>query len=134
MRYTIATFVISIAAVAASGSLSGQAPKTVNDSVYSEAQAARGQAIFESTCTACHDAARFTGGDFMTAWTGKSMGELFKVVSTTMPEDNPGALKPQQYADVLAYFLKLNEFPAGSDELKGSAEAMNEIKIDKKGR
>jgi S-disulfanyl-L-cysteine oxidoreductase SoxD len=130
MRYTIALFAIFIAAT--SGSLARQAPKTVNDSVYSEAQAARGQAIFEGTCTACHDTARFTGGDFMTAWTGKSMGELFKVVSTTMPEDNPGALKPQQYADVLAYFLKLNEFPAGSEELK--AETMNGIKIDKKGR
>jgi mono/diheme cytochrome c family protein len=130
MRYTIALFAIFTAAT--SGSLARQAPKTVNDSVYSEAQAARGQAIFEGTCTACHDTARFTGGDFMTAWTGKSMGELFKVVSTTMPEDNPGALKPQQYVDVLAYFLKLNEFPAGSEELK--EEAMNGIKIDKKGR
>lgn len=130
MRYPIALFAIFIAA--ASGSLARQAPKTVNDSVYSEAQAARGQAVFEGTCTACHDTARFTGGDFMTAWTGKSMGELFKVVSTTMPEDNPGALKPQQYVDVLAYFLKLNEFPAGSEELQ--AEAMDGIKIDKKGR
>ncbi len=130
MRYTIALFAIFIAAT--SGSLARQAPKTVNDSVYSAAQAARGQAVFEGTCTACHDTARFTGGDFMTAWTGKSMGELFKVVSTTMPEDNPGALKPQQYVDVLAYFLKLNEFPAGSEELK--AETMNGIKIDKKGR
>ena len=129
MRYTIAVFAIFIAAT--SGSLARQAPKTVNDSVYSAAQAARGQAVFEGTCTACHDTARFTGGDFMTAWTGKSMGELFKVVSTTMPEDNPGALKPQQYVDVLAYFLKLNEFPAGSEELK--AETMNGIKIDKKG-
>ncbi len=130
MRYTIALFAIFIAAT--SGSLARQAPKTVNDSVYSAAQAARGQAVFEGTCTACHDTARFTGGDFMTAWTGKSMGELFKVVSTTMPEDNPGALKPQQYVDVLAYFLKLNEFPAGSEELK--AETMDGIKIDKKGR
>ena len=129
MRYTIALFAIFIAAT--SGSLARQAQKTVNDSVYSEAQATRGQAIFEGTCTACHDTARFTGGDFMTAWTGKSMGELFKVVSTTMPEDNPGALKQQQYVDVLAYFLKLNEFPAGSEEMK--AEAMDGIKIDKKG-
>ena len=130
MRSTIALFAIFIAAT--SGSLARQAQKTVNDSVYSEAQATRGQAVFEGTCTACHDTARFTGGDFMKAWTGKSMGELFKVVSTTMPEDNPGALKPEQYADVLAYFLKLNEFPTGSEELK--ADAMNGIKIDKKGR
>jgi S-disulfanyl-L-cysteine oxidoreductase SoxD len=132
MRNTIAIFALGIAVVGAPYPLSGQAPKTVNDSVYSAAQATRGQALFEGSCTACHDAARFTGGDFMKNWSGKSMGELFKLVSTTMPEDNPGGLKPQQYADVLAYFLKLNEFPAGADELK--AEGMNGIKIDKKGR
>jgi mono/diheme cytochrome c family protein len=134
MKLTIATLGIWTTALALSASLAGQAPKTAGDGVYSAAQATRGQAVFESSCTACHDAARFTGGDFMKNWSGKSMGELFKVTSTTMPEDNPGALQSQQYADVLAYFLKLNEFPSGTEELKGSAEAMNGIKIEKKGR
>ena len=134
MRYTIAMFALGFVTIAAPFSVAGQAPKTVNDSVYTAAQATRGQEVFEATCTACHDAGRFTGGDFMKTWTGKSMGELFKQVSSTMPEDNPGSLKAQQYADVLAYFLKLNEFPAGTEELKGSAEALNGIKIDKKGR
>ena len=87
-----------------------------------------------SSCSRPWVSSIWTGGDFMKTWTGKSMGELFKQVSSTMPEDNPGSLKAQQYADVLAYFLKLNEFPAGTEELKGSAEALNGIKIDKKGR
>jgi len=134
MRYTIAMLGIWIAALAVQVSLSGQSPKTASDGVYSAAQATRGQAVFEGTCTACHDTARFTGGDFMKAWTGKSLGELFKVVSTTMPEDNPGSLKAQQYADVLAYFLKLNEFPSGNEELPSSAEELNGVKIEKKGR
>jgi len=134
MRYTIAMLGIWIAALAVQVSLAGQSPKTASDGVYSAAQATRGQAVFEGTCTACHDTARFTGGDFMKAWTGKSLGELFKVVSTTMPEDNPGSLKAQQYADVLAYFLKLNEFPSGNEELPSSAEELNGVKIEKKGR
>jgi mono/diheme cytochrome c family protein len=133
MRDTIAMFALGFATIAAPLVAAGQAPKTVNDSVYTAAQATRGQAVFEATCTACHDAARFTGGDFMKTWTGKSMGELFKQVSSTMPEDNPGSLKAQQYAEVLAYFLKLNEFPVGSEELKSSADDLNGIKIDKKG-
>jgi hypothetical protein len=54
-------------------------------------------------------------------------------MSTTMPEDNPGSLKPQQYADVVAYFLKLNGYPAGKTELTGP-EALKTIKLDKKGR
>jgi mono/diheme cytochrome c family protein len=133
MRYTIAMFALGFATIAAPFVAAGQVPKTVNDSVYTTAQATRGQAVFEASCTACHDAARFTGGDFMKTWTGKSMGELFKQVSSTMPEDNPGSLKAQQYAEVLAYFLKLNEFPAGSEELRSSADELNVIKIDKKG-
>ena len=134
MRYTIVTFVLWMATFAASASVSVQAPKTAGDGIYSSAQATRGQAVFEGTCTACHDTARFTGGDFMKAWSGKSLGELFKVVSTTMPEDNPGALKAEQYADVLAYVLQLNEFPSGTEELPASADALNGIKIEKKNR
>ena len=76
----------------------------------------------------------FMGNDFAGNWGGKSVGDLFEKVKTTMPEDNPGSLKPQQYADIIAYFLKLNEFPVGTAELKGEAEALKGILIDKKGR
>ena len=30
-----------------------------------------------------------------------------------MPEDNPASLKQEEYADIIAYFLHLNEFAAG---------------------
>ncbi|HXG89203.1 MAG TPA: cytochrome c [Vicinamibacterales bacterium] len=116
-------------AAAAKPAVAAAAPA---NSVYTAAQADRGQTIFKQSCTGCHETTRFTGADFMTAWYGKPMHSLFEVMSTTMPEDNPGSLKPQQYADVLAYFLRLNKFPAGQVELKGSADAMKGIKIDKK--
>jgi len=51
-----------------------------------------------------------------------------------MPEDNPGSLQPQQYADILAMFLRLNEYPVGSDELKGTPEAMKAINFDKRAK
>jgi hypothetical protein len=34
-----------------------------------------------------------------------------------MPLDNPGGLAPEEYAAVIAYVLKLNQYPAGSSEL-----------------
>jgi quinoprotein glucose dehydrogenase len=111
--------------------LRAQSAKSVNEGVYTAAQADRGAAVFKTSCTACHDTARFTGDDFLAGWTGKSLHALFDHVSTTMPEDNPGSLKPQQYADVVAYFLKLNGYPAGNTELTG-AEAFKAIKFDKK--
>ena len=111
----------------------GQA-KTVSAGVYTAAQADRGQMQYEETCAACHETSQFTGNDFAGSWGGKSLFDLFDKVKTTMPEDNPGSLKPQQYADIIGYFLKLNKFPAGETELKGDAEALKGILIDTKGR
>ena len=110
-------------------SIGAQEPaKSVNDGVYSTSQAGRGQALFQSICTTCHNTERFTGAEFVSAWSGKPLAELFKAVQT-MPEDNPGSLSAQQYGDVIAYFLSLNKFPAGSEELKGEADALAKIEM-----
>jgi mono/diheme cytochrome c family protein len=126
---------ISLAAlvwVAAFASVAAQGPKSVNEGIYTAEQADRGAATFKTSCTACHDTTRFTGEEFLKGWTGKPLHELFAHMSTTMPEDNPGSLKPQQYADVVAYFLKLNGYPAGKTELESAAEGLKAIKFDKK--
>lgn len=107
-----------------------QAPaKSVNDGVYSSSQASRGQALFQSMCTTCHAPDRFTGAEFVSAWAGKPVAEIFKAVQT-MPEDNPGSLSAQQYGDVIAYFLSLNKYPAGAEELKGDADALGKIAME----
>jgi mono/diheme cytochrome c family protein len=129
LSFAVGAWVVAVTVVA----LAAQEPKSVNEGVYTAAQADRGAAVFKTSCTACHDTARFTGDEFLAGWTGKSLHALFDQMSTTMPEDNPGSLKPQQYADVVAYFLKLNGYPAGKTELTGP-EALKTIKLDKKGR
>jgi mono/diheme cytochrome c family protein len=107
-----------------------QAPtRTVNEGVYSSGQASRGQALFQSLCTTCHAPDRFTGAEFVSAWSGKPLAELFKAVQT-MPEDNPGSLNAQQYGDVIAYFLQLNKYPAGAEELKGELAALAAIQME----
>jgi mono/diheme cytochrome c family protein len=125
-------------AVAASGlawavavaTVGAQAPaKSVNDGVYSSGQASRGQALFQSICTTCHNTERFTGKEFISAFGGKPLAELFKAVQT-MPEDNPGSLNAQQYADVMGYFLSLNKYPTGPEELKGDAAVLATIQFD----
>jgi mono/diheme cytochrome c family protein len=108
--------------------------KSVNEGVYTSAQAERGAAIFKTTCTACHEPSRFTGNDFLSGWTGKPLHALFDHISMTMPEDNPGSLKSPQYADVVAYFLRLNGYPEGESELQDTAEALKAIAFDKKGK
>lgn len=108
------------------------ATKSTNDGVYTKAQAERGGKVFAEKCTACHEPSRFSGETFHESWADKPMKELWDVASGTMPEDNPGSLKQQEYADILAYFLSLNAYPAGEAELQGSGPAMAAIKIEKK--
>ena len=47
-----------------------------------------------------------------------------------MPEDRPGTLTRQQYADILAYVFKLNGYPAGNSELSGTDEEMKAFRIE----
>jgi hypothetical protein len=47
-----------------------------------------------------------------------------------MPEDNPGSLTPSQAADVFAYILESNGFPAGPRELPADAEALEAILLE----
>ena len=113
--------------------LNGQAPtKTTNSGVYTAAQAERGKKTFGEKCSGCHEPSRFSGDTFHEAWDGKALKEIWDIASGTMPEDNPGSLKQQEYGDILAYFLSLNEYPTGDSELEGNAAAMAAIKVEKK--
>lgn len=111
----------------------GQAPqKTTNSGVYTAAQAERGKKTFADKCSGCHEPSRFSGDTFSEAWGGKPLKEIWDIASGTMPEDNPGSLKQNEYADIIAYFLSLNEFATGDAELQGNASAMAAIKVEKK--
>ena len=108
------------------------APKRSTQSgVYTAEQAARGQDIYATLCTACHTAATHTGVAFQ-HWDGHALSDLFAYVSTNMPKNEPGSLAPEQYADLLAYMLKLNQMPAGRIELPTDTTVLATIRIDTK--
>jgi hypothetical protein len=50
-------------------------------------------------------------------------------MSTQMPKEQPGTLEPEQYADVIAYLLKINGAPAGKKELPPDEKALKWIRI-----
>lgn len=99
--------------------------------VYTSAQADRGMSIYDGQCASCHELSRFKGKDFASAWTDKPLTDLHTAVKS-MPMDNPGSLKPEEYADVLAYFLSINGYPAGQAELKGDDASIAAVKVDVK--
>ena len=46
-----------------------------------------------------------------------------------MPQSNPGALRDNEYIDILAYILSLSRYPAGDADLDYKDGALNEIVI-----
>jgi mono/diheme cytochrome c family protein len=111
--------------------LVAQEKKSVKAGVYTLAQADRGQTLFRSKCASCHAPNRFTDDFFYTSFAGKPLWEMFDVISDSMPEDNPGSMKKEEYADVIAYLLKLNNFPAGATELPVDKDALSAIMMEK---
>ena len=121
------------------GTLNGDnsAMRALQDGVYTEPQAKRGSAVYESNCLSCHAATlggsesgpALVGSDFFAKWKDLSIGDLFDQIYTTMPLDSPGRLSPQQTADVLAFILSKNEQPAGQQELPTDVAALRKMKL-----
>ena len=80
---------------------------------YTTAQAARGEKVFSAQCIACHARKDMSNPDFHLKWNGRTVFDLLERVQSTMPESDPGGLSASEYADVVAYLLKLNGMPAG---------------------
>lgn len=112
-----------------------QSATTTMSGVYTEAQAARGQAQFATNCAPCHgstaqgngEAPALTGADFTADWIGLTMGDLFDRIRTTMPQDAPGKLSRDTYADITAFILKINGYPAGQKDLDKRSEYLKAI-------
>ncbi|MGD1072373.1 MAG: c-type cytochrome [Bryobacteraceae bacterium] len=114
------------------------APSSVWDGVYTEEQAARGLSLYKPECASCHGMALegagqfppLAGDDFKANWNGQQLSDLFEKMRLSMPADHPGKLSAEQNADILAYMLKQNGFPAGAMAMKGDANALKSIRFD----
>jgi mono/diheme cytochrome c family protein len=107
----------------------GDAMISVQDGVYSEAQADRGEKVFEETCLSCHESGEF-GSDYMEGWSGQTAEAFFDSLRSTMPQDNPSALKRREYADILAFLFSVNGLPPGEVDLKSSSRVLKRIRLE----
>lgn len=116
------------------------ATRSVWDGVFTEEQAKRGEEVYHKQCASCHgdmltggeSAPALTGGGFQANWNGLTLGDLFERIRKTMPQTKPNTLTRQQNADVLAFMLSINKFPAGKTELYRQAEMLKEIRFETK--
>jgi len=99
--------------------------------VYTPDQAVLGATEFTQNCAECHSRTEFAGEDFMFNWGGSTVGRLFRVISETMPENNPGGMSDPEYLSVVAYILELNDFPAGETALPADIDVLNGLRIER---
>lgn len=93
-------------------------------------QAARGAQVYSETCATCHTASQLVGQAFVENWNDRRVYDFYALVRGTMPLDNPGGLKEQEYVDVVAYLLQANHHTAPSlDSLRADTASLRAHKI-----
>jgi len=130
--------IAALLSVAAGTASAQETTSSVLDGVYTEVQAARGSEDFRQYCAVCHgaslggvgEAPALVGAQFVSDFNGLTVGDLFDRMRTTMPLNNPGVLSRDQYADILAFLLKSNGYPAGERELYRRSEFLNTIRFE----
>lgn len=102
-------------AIAAISFYSHAQQRTLNDGVYTEAQAAAGQQVYEDNCVGCHNE-RFYRQAWR-KWENRTAEQFLNYIVGEMPQDNPGFLSDGEYTEVSAYIFSLLDFPAGDTPL-----------------
>ncbi len=106
--------------------LAGQV-RSITQGVYSSAQAARGEQLYQKQCAECHGKAMegtigspLSGDSFLANWSARPLSTFVDKIQKTMPFNSPGSLSRPQSIDLAAYILQAGKFPAGQAELTES--------------
>ena len=135
-RITTPTIITVFVAAGCFVALRAQDARSVWDGVYTEEQAKRGAAVFDRECAGCHGpeggggglAPALVGSAFSANYDGQTVGDLFDRNRTTMPAGREGELSGQQNADITAFMLQINKFPAGPTELPTQSMTLKQIR------
>ena len=114
------------------------AAQDAKPALYTDAQAQAGAAVYSQACAACHGqqlegvaAPALKGSAFgeMANAQGLTVDALLDVIANTMPQSDPGSLKPDDYNAVTGYILQQNGYPAGSTALTKGAPGLKDAKV-----
>ena len=130
-RLMILTAALGLAAM-------GALAQGAKPALYTADQASTGAGIYAQSCATCHGPAMegtaapaLKGQAFTDTAAAQSMtaDTLYDVIAGTMPQSDPGSLKPEEYAAVTAYILQQNGYPAGATPLAKGAAGLKDAKI-----
>ena len=88
---------------------------------FTESQLGLGRKIYSARCAGCHlptlagqgEAGALVGTQFMRGWSNRTTQDLYRLIQTSMPKNDPGSLDEQSAANVTAFILRANGAVAG---------------------
>ncbi len=102
---------------------------------YTASQANHGHQLFNNYCAECHMpdltgamGPALKGQQFLSAWGTRTLGDLLAFEHQNMPANSPGSVSDKQLADITAFILMKNGFPAGKTPLVKGAENTRTLK------
>ncbi len=109
------------------------------DGLYTADQAHRGETAYKAQCTSCHGDALdgvgpyppLSGDDFLSKYEGQPALNLYDMIQKLMPATAPGTLTRPQAADLLAYILSFNKFPAGKTDFPSDEDSLKKLILPK---
>ena len=117
--------ILGFTAAIALGGLMSFGARAQTSGYFTIDQATAGAQIYQAKCASCHGGEMegyigpaLRGHAFQVITTRESSADrMLLIISRNEPQDNPGGLSDEQDADVLAYILQVNGFPAGKEKL-----------------
>ena len=97
--------------------------------MFSAAQAARGAEVFQQQCGSCHGPDDHAGASFKAKWGGGTVADMYRTISTTMPQGNAGGLSREEYASIVAFYLRQSGFTAGQQDLSSDVAALAKLPV-----
>lgn len=104
--------------------------------LYTSDQAKAGQDVYAGNCAACHgpnldgdEGPALAGPTFAPATSHTTIGGIFSFITAQMPQSAPGSLSQTQYAQVMAFLLSKNGYPAGSAALNYAAAKKSAVPL-----
>ena len=106
-----------------------QDPVRVDSAAAAAKQVELGEQWFRAACFECHASGGLSNADFRLKWSGRSVFELVEAIRSTMPESAPGSLTQGTYIAVVAYLIKTNGMPVGTNALPSDSAGLTTIKL-----
>ena len=111
--------------------------RTNVDGVFTDAQARRGQQVYQRACSVCHldelqgDAVSppLVGASFTGRFVGSTALDMVQSIRSSMPQNAPDSLGDRAYIDLVSYLLKMNGSRAGTAELPIDVAELEKITI-----